>query len=963
MFNTNKSYDCIDEWIVSNKNSPCFTSSFKILQLNIRSMNNLSKFDSLKEILQRCDQRVDVVVLGETWVQNDRACLFSIDGYKSIFSCRSEPNGGLAVFYRDDLDFDECCNSIQDGMHHIHLRLRRGKPLDLHAIYRPPSFEATRFISEIERILSCNNNGHDCVIVGDMNVAVNQQTVHTVKEYVQVLQSYNTHVTNNVVTRPASSNVLDHVICSGSLLDKVRNETIYHDLSDHCLVVSSFNLASGTERITLQKAIIDHRRLNELFHEFMVGLPRELSAEEKLTAVVANYNTIVRQCTKTVTAQAKTKGHCPWMTFDLWTIIRWKENLLKRRRKHPHDQEVADMLAHVSQMLQTKKDQSKREYYHQLLSKCSQKTSWKVIGDVLGKKGTSDKPTAVYANGGGITTDMKTVCNVFNEFFCNVGHDLANAIPSDRAISRFGTLTSQPRSMVLTPATYNEVVVLINQLDAKKCAGPDNIPASFVKTHFELFARLLVDTFNEIIQTGQYPECLKVARVVPIHKAGDKKDVNNYRPISTLSVLDKLIEKLIVCRIMKYAIRRKVLYTHQYGFRTGSSTLTATSDLVEEIYSTLDSKMLAATLFIDLKKAFDTIDHELLALKLEFYGIRGTPLALIKSYLRGRLQYVSIGEHTSERRPISIGVPQGSNLGPLLFLLFINDISKLKLNGKTRLFADDTSVFYRGKDCAELQHKIAEDITLLNAYFRSNVLSLNLGKTKFMIFHTPRRTIPDHPPLTVDGQTIEEVSSYPFLGLILDSTMGWKPHITALKSKLSSLCGIFWRIAAFIPYPQMKMLYFSLVHSRIQYLIANWGSACKTDLRGLQVLQNRCLKIISRKPALFPTTDLYSDMTDSVLPLKALYELQTTVQIRKYSTDATQHHNFKLQVRVSSRTTRQQGEFVLDRPYSEFGRKKFTYFGGKLYNALSRECKQSPTLAAFKRRLTIIIKQNIHQYV
>lgn len=334
--------------------------------------------------------------------------------------------------------------------------------------------------------------------------------------------------------------------------------------------------------------------------------------------------------------------------------------------------------------------------------------------------------------------------------------------------------------------------------------------------------------------------------------------------------------------------------------------------------------MLAATLFIDLKKAFDTIDHELLALKLEFYGIRGTPLALIKSYLRGRLQYVSIGEHTSERRPISIGVPQGSNLGPLLFLLFINDISKLKLNGKTRLFADDTSVFYRGRDCAELQHKIAEDITLLNAYFRSNVLSLNLGKTKFMIFHTSRRTIPGHPPLTVDGQTIEEVSSYPFLGLILDSTMGWKPHITALKSKLSSLCEIFWRIAAFIPYPQMKMLYFSLVHSRIQYLIANWGSACKTDLRGLQVLQNRCLKIISRKPALFPTTDLYSDMTDSVLPLKALYELQTTVQIRKYSTDATQHHNFKLQVRVSSRTTRQQGEFVLDRPYSEFGRKKFT---------------------------------------
>lgn len=151
------------------------------------------------------------------------------------------------------------------------------------------------------------------------------------------------------------------------------NETIFHDLSDHCLV-SSFNLSSTTERRTLEKNIADHRRLNYQFHEFMIGLPRDMPANEKLTAVITNYNNLVMQSTKTVTTQAKIKGHCPWITFDLWTMMRWKENLLNRKKKNPLDKDVAGMLSHVSRMLQLKKDRCKREYYQKLLLNCSQKS-------------------------------------------------------------------------------------------------------------------------------------------------------------------------------------------------------------------------------------------------------------------------------------------------------------------------------------------------------------------------------------------------------------------------------------------------------------------------------------------------------------------------------------------------------------------------------------------------------------
>lgn len=558
---------------------------------------------------------------------------------------------------------------------------------------------------------------------------------------------------------------------------------------------------------------------------------------------------------------------------------------------------------------------------------------------------------------------MVQICSLLNDHFCNIGGNLAARIDSDRNIHKFGTLNNQQNSLYLNPTTINEVLIQINKLNINKACGPDNIPASFVKLHYQFFANLIATVFNEAIVTGQYPNCLKQARVVPIFKSGIKDDVNNYRPISCLSVLDKLLEKLLAARLVEFTQRFNLICDHQYGFRSGSSTLTACCDLVDDIYDAIDHKRLAGALFIDLKKAFDTIDHPLLMEKMESLGIRGNAKLLFQSYLSNRTQFVAIGGYRSLPSPITTGVPQGSILGPILFLLFINDLSKLQLKGKLRLFADDTSISYRGVSVEDLQLQIKEDVILLQEYFKANLLSLNMAKTKYMIFHSPWKRLPPYNALEVHGFEIEKVSDYSFLGLTLDSTMKWTAHINKLKSKLSSISGVMWKISSFVPRTWLMKLYFSLFHSRLQYLVAIWGMANDSELRELQTIQNRCLKTVFGKPPLHPTIDLYKEAKDSILPIKALCEQQILILVRKILTENSIHHNILLLRTQRLRASRQEGHLALSRPNSTYGKKKTVYAGSKIYNDLPLACKNAVGPYIFKSLLRKHLKEHLPRYL
>jgi hypothetical protein len=406
-----------------------------------------------------------------------------------------------------------------------------------------------------------------------------------------------------------------------------------------------------------------------------------------------------------------------------------------------------------------------------------------------------------------------------------------------------------------------------------------------------------------------------------------------------------------------------ILYKFQYGFRKGCSTSTAIVELVEFLLSNIDNKCIVGGLFIDLKKAFDTLDHNILLKKLEYYGIRGLANDLIRSYLKNRQQYVAIEDSRSSLQTFNIGVPQGSNIGPLLFLIYINDLGNLPLKGIPRLFADDSAMFYPNRDASVIISDMNDDLKILIQFFNSNLLSLNLGKTKYMLFRSPRKKIPVHVNPSVGQTTIEKVQTFKYLGLALDPTFSWGSHIDHVYRKISSLCGLLYRVRPFVPRYALLKFYFGCIHSHLQYLVIVWGQACKSKLKKLQVLQNRCLKIIYALPQLHSTLNLYTNLEHNALPILGLCELQSCLFIFDVTKNPNMHHNITLPARAHDRNTRYANNLVRSRSLSTLGQTRISFYGSSVYNKIPEHFKLTNNRYLFKKSLKQYFRSKINTFI
>lgn len=929
----------------------------RILQFNIRGMNEPEKLDYVRELLTMYPHKIDVVVIGETWIKEDRIQCSQIVGYRSIFSCRPESQGGgLAVFIREPIVYEIVSNTHNQGLHHIHIHLDAGAEFHLHAVYRPPSFSCSAFLEKFEAVLSAHVRSN-CVIVGDVNIPFNQMDNTIVQEYSNQLQCYNFAVTNSYTTRPSSGNILDHVVCSESLQSVVMNETIHSDESDHCLILSTFKLQKTVTVRSLEKTIVDNTKLNAAFVTGLSNLPQS-SPENRLKYVVSMYQELKEKFSRKVTVQAKIKGYCPWMTFNLWKLIRIKENISRSYRKHPTNTQQQELWLHISRKVQQAKRLAKKNYYSKIFSTTNQTNMWRNLKNIMGCQKTS-KDAIKLQIGPDVVEQGETVANSFNEYFCTVGLQLASSINSSRDINKFASLSPLSSSIFLRPASEQEIVIMIKDLDTNKSCGPDEIPASFIKLHHNVFAVLLRDVFNQSIETGNFPDFLKIAKVIPLHKGGDATQVSNYRPISILSVLSKVLEKLLVNRMNEFFKSSGVLYSHQYGFRSGSSTLTAAIELVDDIYSAVDSRQVMGVLFLDLKKAFDTIDHGVLLRKLEYYDIRGPANDLIRSYLSLRTQFVVVNGSCSTRLNTAVGVPQGSNLGPLLFLIYVNDLHKIGLHGIPRLFADDTSLSYTSTDSNQIIQQMKDDMEKLQIYFAENLLSLNVSKTKYMIFESSRSRRPTNHALIVNDESIEKVDTFKYLGLRFDTNLKWYSHISKLQSEISSTCGLLYKVSNYLPIKQMLNIYHAFVQSKLQYMVSIWGAASKFKIKSLQTLQNRCLKAVYRKPRLYSTLGLFEEAATSVLPIVALREKQTLIQMHNILWNPATHHNQSFERASHNHFTRTQSNLLIARINTELAKRAFSYYGKQQYNALPVTMKAVRNIKKFKEDVLRLMRHKL----
>ena len=448
----------------------------------------------------------------------------------------------------------------------------------------------------------------------------------------------------------------------------------------------------------------------------------------------------------------------PWITKGIKKSIKTRDNLLKKLQRENNCDRRSVLYNHYKLFRNRIVDlirQSKTNYYRQYFNDNlrNSKKIWTGINEIISLKSKKNVTNISLEVGGHLTSNQKLITESFNEYFTQIAEKIKSRLPPTNRSFRNYLRAPCRRSFFFSPTTPGEVRKIISSLDDKKATGPYSIPHQLLNAIPLEIATILSDIINISFKTGKFIDALKYVKVVPVYKnKGSPFEAGNYRPISLLSNVDKILEKLVHKRMIKFLEDNKILYDRQFGFRCKHSTVHGLITITEDIKKSIDDGKLTCGVFIDLQKAFDTVDHKILLKKLEIYGFRGITNDWFSTYLSGRKQYVSVSGVDSNYRDIKHGVPQGSVLGPILFLIYINDLANATIYSRSFNFADDTAILYTDDDPKRLKKRVNIDLKLLLHWLKANKIHLNVAKTEVILFKHKQKEVNYNIRIKLDGK-------------------------------------------------------------------------------------------------------------------------------------------------------------------------------------------------------------------
>ena len=936
-----------------------------VFHLNIRSISRNG--DSLITYLSCLKRSFDVICLSETFVNDLSIVNNFLDNYIGYHSIREgdRARGGVAIYLKKHINASLLPNLTVnfDYIETVFIEIKNNnKKTTIGCCYRRPDSDKQLFLNYCnENYSNLNPNESDIILCGDFNLCMLRasESPHLASFY-EMMNSFSFLPAILQPSRFSDNNcsLIDNIFISN--MNQFSSGLLCADISDHLPIFiiykNYFNVPiNNSEKISYR--LVNDTTLNNLYFGLLnenLHSPNtsiDIQIEHLHNKILENFKRFCPIKSKFISPKDKLK---PWINDSLKLEMKQRNyyfNLFKRNL-------ISINFYNSFRNGVTKRIRlAKQKYYDKLFDdiKNNLKKTWQTINSILSRNSTKRKQCIKSLIVEGITlSDNIEIAEAFNKHFSTVGKVIDESIPNQGNQNNHLNYTAPlptSNSFFLAPVTPSIIKLIIERMKSKS-THLDTYPIKVLKYLVDIISPILCNIVNLSLETGYFPKFCKTARVVPLFKSGDNNNVQNYRGISILPIFSKIIEKVVHHQLYGYMQSNNLLTNSQFGFRKKLSTSDAITDMTQYVYDSLDQGYTVISFFLDFSKAFDTVNHHILLQKLQVYGIRGIAYNWFRSYLNNRIQSVSVNGVISRQRLIEYGIPQGATLGPLLFLIFINDFPNCSEFFKFTLFADDSTLTCRfdHNNLISIKNELENRLLPIYNWLISNRLKVNSQKSNFIIF-SYRKNL-NLSPIKFGDNLLTQVDSTKFLGIYIDEHLNFKLHTEYILKKLSKSVGILFKLNSFLPFHILLTLYNTLVLPYFNYGILSYHNAPHYALDRLKICQKRAIRAICRLDYNAHTNDHFKQ--HNILKLDDIYKLNLCSTVFSQLQNPS---NFSVSDRlvrnsdIHNYNTRSRDDFIVPYYSRSSSQSCFLYQASTEWNLIPQTVKDSHSTHGFRKKL------------